>query len=310
MDAKDVRIFCEMAFKGLDYDSFTDRRVSPLAIGRKLALDEKTVRVRVQRMEVEGFIKYYQAVPNLALFGMKVVSSYRLEAVNITTKRRVVENIQQIPNVVEATDYLGQSMSLRMAGTSIQDVEQITGRIVNRFELTKIILGTNLVRELSFQPDKLDWQIFQKLRYDALCGIKDLADDLSITPRMAEYRISKLLNSGALLIRAVINTQKQSGLIFYELEMLVEEPKQFGVVKKLGEIYGERLWSVHTSAGGVLRANLFGFTLAEPEDATVKALGLEGVRACTLLIFKEVIESRRPNWIDELIERKVSSKPS
>lgn len=175
---------------------------------------------------------------------------------------------------------------------------------MNRFELTKIILGTSQVKETIFHPDKLDWQIFQKLRYDALCSIKDLAHELSITPRMAEYRITKLLNSGALLIRAVINTQKQQGLIFYELEMLVEEPKQFAVVKKLGEIYGEKLWSIHTSAGGVLRANFFGFTLAEPEDATVKALELEGgVRACSLLILKEVIEPRKPNWIDNLIER-------
>ncbi|MGH9976798.1 MAG: winged helix-turn-helix transcriptional regulator, partial [Nitrososphaeraceae archaeon] len=65
MDAKDVRIFCEIAFKGLDYDSFTDRRVSPLAIGRKLGFDEKTVRVRVKKMEDDGFIKYYQAMPSL-----------------------------------------------------------------------------------------------------------------------------------------------------------------------------------------------------------------------------------------------------
>src|SRR5438093_9298225 len=124
MDAKDVRIFCEMAFKGLDYDSFTDRRVSPLAVGRKLGLDEKTVRVRVQKMEDDGFIKYYQAVPSLAFFGMKSVSSYRLEAVNIVTKHRVVENVQQIPYVVEATDYLGQSMSVRIAGASLQGIEQ------------------------------------------------------------------------------------------------------------------------------------------------------------------------------------------
>lgn len=53
---------------------------------------------------------------------------------------------------------------------------------------------------------------------------------------MSEYRIAKLLNSGTLLIRAVINSQKQEGLIFYELEMLVEEARQFGVVTKLGDI--------------------------------------------------------------------------
>ena len=80
MDAKDVRIFCEIAFKGLDYDSFTDRRVSPLAIGRKLGLDEKTVRVRVKKMEDDGFIKYYQAMPSLALFQLKNMNTYRLES--------------------------------------------------------------------------------------------------------------------------------------------------------------------------------------------------------------------------------------
>ena len=310
MDAKDVRIFCEMAFKGLDYDSFTDRRVSPLAIGRKLGLDEKTVRVRVKKMEDAGFIKYYQAMPNLGLFGMKVVNSYRLEAVNIITKHSVVENVQQISFVVEATDYLGQSVSVKIIGASPQEIERIIGQIVNRFELTKIVLGTSRVREPSLIPDKLDWQIFQKLRYDALCSIKDLAHELSITPRMAEYRITKLLNSRDLLIRAVIDSQKQEGLIFYELEMLVEEQKQFEVVKKIGDIYGEKLWSIHTSAGGVLRANLFGFTLAEPESAVVKALELQGVKACTLLIFKEVIEPKRPNWVDGLIEQRASSRHS
>jgi DNA-binding Lrp family transcriptional regulator len=309
MDAKDVRIFCEMAFKGLDYDSFTDRRVSPSAIGKKLGLDEKTVRARVKRMEDDGFIKYYQAFPSLALFSLKVVKSYRLEAVNITTKHRVVENVQQIPYVVEATDYLGQSVALTVAGSSSDEIEQVVGQIVNRFELAKIFLGERVIRYSSLQPDKLDWQIFQKLRYDALCSIKDIAEILSITPRMVEYRIGKLLNSGALLIRAVIDTQKQKGLIFYELEMSVEEAMQFAVIKELGEVYGEKLWSAHTSSGGVLRANLFGFSLAEPEEAVVRALKL-GVKACTLLIFKETVEPREPNWIDDLIEQRVSSKRS
>lgn len=67
------------------------RRVSPLAIGRKLGLDEKTVRVRVKKMEDDGFIKYYQAVPSLALFNLASANRYHVEALNITTKHRVVE---------------------------------------------------------------------------------------------------------------------------------------------------------------------------------------------------------------------------
>ena len=54
---------------------------------------------------------------------------------------------------------------------------------------------------------------------------------------------------------------------------------------------------------GVLLANFFAFTLAEPEEVYVNTLKLDGVRSCSLFIFKETIEPERPNWIDDLIEQ-------
>ncbi len=310
MDAKDVRIFCEIAFKGLDYDSFTDRRVSPLAIGRKLGLDEKTVRVRVKKMEDDGFIKYYQAMPSLALFQLKNVNTYRFEALNIATKHRVIEHIQELPFIVEAIDYLGQVVSVSISGTSSEEIDQMVSGLVNRFELYKWILGSRVIKEPVSVADRLDWQIIQELRYDALSGVKELSESLSITQRMVEYRIKKLLGSDMLLVRAIINSQKQQGLIFYELEMSVDETKQYEVIKQLSEIYAEKLWSVRTLAAGVLLANFFAFTLAEPEEAYVNTLKLEGVRSCSLFIFKETLEPKRPNWMDGLIEQKIASSSS
>jgi DNA-binding Lrp family transcriptional regulator len=306
LDAKDVRIFCEIAFKGLDYDSFTDRRVSPLAIGRKLGLDEKTVRVRVKKMEDDGFIKYYQAMPNLALFQLKNMNTFRFEALNIATKHRVLEYVQELPFIVEAIDYLGQVASISISGTSSEEIGQVADELVNRFELYKWVLGNRIIREPVSMVDKLDWQIIQKLRYDALSSIKEISDSLSITPRMVEYRIKKLLGSGTLLVRAIINSQKQQGLIFYELEISVDEAKQYEVIKRLSEIYAEKLWSVRTLAVGILLANFFAFTLAEPEEAYVNTLKLEGVRSCSLFIFKETVEPKRPNWMDGLIEQKIA----
>lgn len=310
MDAKDVRIFCEIAFKGLDYDSFTDRRVSPLAIGRKLGLDEKTVRVRVKKMEDDGFIKYYQAMPSLALFQLNNMNTYRFEALNIATKHRVIEYVQELPFIVEAIDYLGQVVSVSIAGTSSEEIDQVAAGLANRFELYKWILGSRIIREPVSVGDRLDWQVIQKLRYDALSGVKELSESLSITPRMVEYRIKKLLGSGMLLVRAIINSQKQQGLIFYELEISVDETKQYEVIKRLSEIYAEKLWSVRTLAAGVLLVNFFAFTLAEPEEAYVNTLKLEGVRSCSLFIFKETVEPKRPNWMDGLIEQKIASSSS
>jgi hypothetical protein len=110
-----------------------------------------------------------------------------------------------------------------------------------------------------------------------------------------------------LLVRAIINSQKQQGLIFYELEMSVDETKRYEVIRRLSEIYAEKLWSVRTLGAGVLLANLFAFTLAEPEEAYLNTLKLEGVRSCSLFIFKEIVEPKRPNWMDGLIEQKIAS---
>lgn len=310
MDAKDVRIFCEIAFKGLDYDSFTDRRVSPLAIGRKLGLDEKTVRVRVKKMEDDGFIKYYQAMPSLALFQLKNMNTYRFEALNIATKHRVIQYIQELPFIVEAIDYLGQIVSVSISGTSSEEIDQVASGLANRFELYKWILGSRIMKESVSVADRLDWQIIQELRYDALSGVKELSESLSMTPRIVEYRIKKLLGSGMLLVRAITNSQKQQGLIFYELEMSVDETKQYEVIKRLSEIYAEKLWSVRTLAAGVVLGNFFAFTLAEPEEAYVNTLKLGGVRSCSLFIFKETVEPKRPNWMDRLIEQKIASSKS
>ena len=52
----------------------------------------------------------------------------------------------------------------------------------------------------------------------------------------------------------------------------------------------------------VILASLFCFTIAEPEESVIEALKLEGVKRCLLFILKEVIEPKRPNWIDSLIE--------
>jgi DNA-binding Lrp family transcriptional regulator len=272
----------------------------------KLGLDEKTVRVRVKKMENDGFIKYYQVMPSLALFQLKNMNTYRFEALNIATKHQVMKYIQELPFIVEASDYLGQVASISISGTSSEEIDQVAAGLVNRFELYKWILGSRIIKEPVSIADRLDWQIIQELRYDALSGVKELSESLSITPRMIEYRIKKLLGSGMVLVRAIINSQKQQGLIFYELEMSVDETKQYDVIKRLSEIYAEKLWSVRTLAAGVLLGNFFAFTLAEPEEVYVNTLKLEGVRSCSLFIFKETIEPKRPNWIDGLIEQKIA----
>jgi DNA-binding Lrp family transcriptional regulator len=302
VDAKDVRIFCELAFRELQVGGGSDSAPSPREIGRALGLDEKTVRGRVKKMEDSGFIKYYQATPSLALLGLSNLGLFRFEAMNIITKHRVLEYLRDLPRVVEAFDYLGPVVSVSIAGSG-DEIKQTAAKIAGRFELTNIGLGQRGLREPQARLDGLDWQIIRRLRYDARCKATEMAEALSITRRMAEYRMSKVENSGAVMTRAIIDPRRQEGLVFYELEVSMEPSMHAAVERELKDMSGEMLWSISSPRPGSLLANLFGFSLGEPEESVVKALGIRGVRSCSTFVLKEVVEPARPNWIDAQIDK-------
>lgn len=134
-----------------------------------------------------------------------------------------------------------------------------------------------------------------------------MAGALSVTQRIVGYRVSKLLGSGAIRIRAVIDPQRQAGLVFYELELHLDTQMQNPVSRWLHENYGHRLWNLSSPTPEVLLASLFCFTLGEPEESVIQALKQQGVRRWTLFILKEAIEPKRPNWIDSLIDLRLAS---
>ncbi|MCI4340435.1 MAG: hypothetical protein L3K06_00565 [Thermoplasmata archaeon] len=301
MDDKDVRIFCEMAFREGSYNSLTERHPSLSGIGRRLGLDEKTIRSRVVGMEKDGFIEYYQAAPHLALFGLDTVGVYRFEAVNLATKQRVLSEIRRAPGVVEAADFIGFTIDVSFAGTSPEATRGAAEALARQFELTWREIALHPLAAAPFEPDRLDWRIVQRLRYDARCPATSLARSLSITRRMAEYRLAKLLNSGALHVRAVINAHRQQGLIFYELEVTLDEAHRTKLTRRLQAQFGPKFWSAQEPTSGVLLANLFGFSLGDPEEAALQVLEYEGVRRCAVFIQKASVEPGRPSWIDRAI---------
>ncbi len=308
MDSTDVRIFCEMASMDTRYEEFEERHPSAADLGKKLGLDKKTVRVRVNRMEESGFIKYYQAAPDLALFGMRAVGLFRFEALNLSTKYAIVNHLHDVPRLVEASDYLGPFLTGSIAGATREEARSGADYLASRYELGIVVLGSKTLREPVSRIDSLDWQIIKGLRYDARSSDRDLGEALSVTERMVGYRVSKLLRSGAIRTKAVIDPQRQAGLVFYELELAIEPQRRGAVSRWLEEKHGDRLWSLSSPMADVVRASLFCFTIAEPEESAVDALRVEGVKRCSLFILKEVIEPKRPNWIDSLIESRLQSQ--
>ena len=301
MDERDIRIFCALAITGPPEPVPTGPVRGLGALARDLGLDEKTVRVRLRRLEGEGFIKYYQAAPNLSLLGEGAELTCRFESINVATKLEGLAFARQQTGMVEALDFLGTTFAVTVAAADEAAAAAVQQRIARHAELTRFEQGTRLLPRPDVPVSALDWRIIERLRYDGHAPAEEVSRTLGITPRMVRYRLSKLVRGHAVEIRPVIDARKQTGVVLFRLAVRTEERSRSEVLARLRRTFGERVWAARLSLAGPILLDLFGFSLADSEDAAVRALAVPGVHSCTSLVLKEVVEPDHPSWVDRRI---------
>ena len=301
MDANDVRIFCALAISGPPDPIATNPPPGIGRVARSLGLDEKTVRVRLRRLEEARFIKYYQAAPDLTLLGMRAELTCRFDAVNIATKMEALSYAPGVPGMVEALDFLGSSFFVTVAAPSFAGALDAQKSIAHRFELDRYEQGR---RELDPNPAVLlpvDWRIVQRMRYDARAPLSDVAASLGITPRMVRYRLGRIRVGGAVTIRPMIDARRLRGLVVFRLVVTPARGAGDELLTPLRRHLGHTVWAVRRSVAGPILLDMFGTGLADPEDSVLKALEVDGVEACHALILKEILEPAPESWIDRTI---------
>jgi DNA-binding Lrp family transcriptional regulator len=301
MDAHDVRIFCALAVAGPPEATPPSNPPGLRRIARGLGLDEKTVRVRLRRLEEEGFIKYYQAAPDLALLGISSEVTCRFDAVNVATKIESLRFAQTQDGMVEGLDFLGSSFVITTAGTTAEEAIDLHKRIAHRFELDRFEQGRRILPPSDARLVPLDWKIIERMRYDARAPIDDVAGALGITSRMVRYRLRKIRASGAVMIRPMIDARRQRGVILYRLIVTIESGTREDVLARLRRRFGDSIWAVRIPVAGPLLVDMFGVSLADPEESVVAALQVRGVQACAALTLKEILEPPHGNWVDRRI---------
>ncbi len=294
-----------MSFKYFDYPG-KNRRPSPREIGIKLGLDERTVRLRTAKMEKEGFIQYYQTIPNLWLLGNPIASLYNFQATSIKAKRDALKKARGEDDVIDIADFLGIGFGLTISARTEQQGHERAKRIAEHIDI-KTFQATP-PRQFP-QPrrslDKLDWQIIKALRYNALRRTKEIAKELGTTYRMIDYAIGKLSESRALSTRAIINASEPKGIIFHSLTLSLDEKLRYRTISKLREDYGKRVWWDFSPREHPITLFLFATSVARAEDDLIEALSRPGVLDGSMTIFKGWVEPERPSWIDRRVEQMI-----
>jgi len=301
----DVKIFCEMGFAYYAYTS-KHRRPSSKEIGRKLGLDEKTVRLRVDRMEKEGFIHSYQAIPNPCLFQLPIHGTYGFRVPNVLAKQLAIQKLLQAQGIIEVGDFLGETLALDLAASSEQDAETRIKEISELIGFPSILwLPPRPFPDSRTIPDRLDWELIKALRYDAIRPTTEIAKELGVTYRIAEYRISKLLEAQVLFLRAFTNPRDSKGIVLFSLSLELDEERHEVVKHDLLERHKGRLWFEFSPPVPFIVMNMFATSLGEAEDILLESLEQQGVRSGSLTFIKRMLVPSPPSWIDRLVEQRI-----
>jgi len=122
MDILDIRIFCEMGFKYHPPAGLLDRRPSIGSIAKHLDIDTRTVKVRIKRLEQEGFIKYYQAVPNYRNLGFEC-TTFVAYFDDMAAKKEAIRKVQLLDEIVRIDENF-YSMVFSVLYRTRQDLER------------------------------------------------------------------------------------------------------------------------------------------------------------------------------------------
>ncbi len=307
MDEEDVKIFCEMGFKYYSYAG-KNRRPSPKEIGRQLGLDEKTVRKRVRSMEKEGFIQFYRAIPNPSLFDLPLLCTCGFRAQDILAKQQIVQKLLRAPYILEVGDFMGETIGVSLAALSEEDAQW---KIKDLSSLAGVPSTPSFPPRRfpspSVTPNRIDWELIRALRYDAIKPTNEIAAELGLTYRTAEYRISRLLDSQAFFVRAFVNASDSKGILFYSLFLELDEKVHERVKHELLDKHRGRLWFEFSPPVPLIILNMFATSVGEAEDNLLDALSHPGVRGGSLTLIKGMVEPVRPSWIDRLVEQRIST---
>lgn len=296
-----------MSFKYFDYPG-QQRRPSPKAIGAKLGIDERTVRLRTKKMERDGFIQYYQTIPNLRLFDKPLASLCNFQSPSLVTKPRILEALRTVDNIVDIADFFGESFGVTISSSSQTLAHESAKELAQKVGISNFqLLPPRHFPVTNGSISKLDWQLVKTLRYDAQRPTEKIAKELGITYRMADYSIRKLLESRAVSVRAIINARDPEGILFYSLNLELDGQKQKETVADLRKLYRERVWWTVNPPGPVTIFFLFASSIGRAEDDLLQALSTKGVRSGSITIFKGWVEPSKPSWIDKAIESRIHS---
>lgn len=298
LDLVDVGIIRELAHP----QTFQwDIRVSFADVGRRLGVDEETVRTRVRRLEEEGIIAGWEVVPNPGLLGR--------ELVRVELPRPAPSAEAKVREALLAFDGAYLVFEFHAAGPALVFFAPPGAARERQLRVLAAIAGEP--RSPTVQPcpppraalDPLDWRFVAALRRNPRRPYHELAAELGASERTLRRRLERLTEGQALMLSPIVDQTRVTGVVVVHLAVEVDDPaRRAAVDAELQRVPGRMFFAALPT---VSRLSFGARGMGEAMAVRDRVAAMAGVRSAVLDVTLRRISVLA--WLDEEVARRAGA---
>jgi len=300
LDELDVRIFKEL---GSPSSPQWNVRETYSNIGRRIGVDEETVRRRLKRAEKLGSLPGWKMMINPHLLGYDA-AGIDLEVENEVVKDRSVSEISKINGVVKILDFRGRGLQVTLY---YPNEDALKGNV----KLIGSISGSSsqpTVWEMRFprtdiRMTKTDWKILETMLEDARKSIQIVSKYIGVSARTVERRLTSISEARAVYLQGTPNFKNFGGLSCVFLVFCPDAEKKRAVDEMV--LSKVQMIELANTSAGQYSTFVTVFDNYSQVDEFIKWIReLEGVKSVRMGIMKDLIVVQ--DWLRREVRERAS----
>lgn len=220
---------------GLLHELFRDPRASYDALGARVGLSGNAVKARLRRMESEGVLKGFLALPEPGLLGLRegLLVFSGVEDLD-EREEEVLGGLADVPGVRAAEASMDHSVYVWVLHRDEEDWERIERAAIS---LTGRPPAWRVASEAppadDARPAPADLRILRALLADGRRSAKSLARAAGLTFKPLKRRLAALLRDGRVRIEPTLSPAEAHGVVLFRVLLLLAPDADLAATRRL-----------------------------------------------------------------------------
>ena len=280
-------------------------RESFTAIGRRVGVDEETVRLRVLRLRDRGVLPALRISINPRLLGLEEMG-LDLEVAGTAAKTAVLSLLRSLPGITQVADFQGPGALAVLWHDDVDAVTWLRKQIDPVGAWTLRASWTTPFPDPTIKMRSVDWRILASMRDDARKDLRTVASTARTTVRTVHRRLSAMTEGKAAFVVGMPDPSRVVGLL---CNYLVHCPDSAGK-RAADSVVLREFTRIGTFDTGPEEYSIFGMVcenLSRAEETLAQLRSLYGVVTVRLGIVREIFSV--DDWLDSRLRGQDLSTP-